>query len=174
MTRVNRRDIHASDGTTLYPVLPTTTQVLYGIVMPYTPPTYQLEMPLKYNVQGVNLLVSKTSDVSVSGSNLQPGTPFTSQTGQQYLVYSAPPLGAGATFSATISNLPGIDNTPTAQLVVLLGGGLAGLILLGYPVYRRRTLASSRTQPASALPGASSDRALRRRVRRRKNVDEDD
>lgn len=115
------------DGTILYPVLPTTTEILYGVVIPFTPPEYALRMPLKTNVAGFSLLVAQTSGASVSGSNLVPAAPFVSQTGQQYAVYAAPEQRAGTTFGVTISNLPGADNTTTLQTIVLVGGGgLAG------------------------------------------------
>lgn len=127
------------DGTILYPVLPTTTEILYGVVIPFAPPEYALGMRLKTNVAGFSLLVAQTSGASVSGSNLVPATPFVSQAGQQYAVYAAPEQRAGTTFGVTISNLPGADNTPTLQTIVLVGGGIGGLALLAYPVYRRRT-----------------------------------
>jgi hypothetical protein len=127
------------DGTILYPVLPTTTEILYGVVIPFTPPDYHLQIPLKTNVAGFSLLVAQTSGVRVSGSNLVPGAPFTSQNGQQYMVFAGPDENAGTTFSATISNLPGADNTITLQTIVLVGGGIGGIALLAYPVYRRRT-----------------------------------
>ncbi|HZQ08700.1 MAG TPA: hypothetical protein VFD70_19110 [Anaerolineae bacterium] len=133
-TRVKR----AEDGTFLYPILPTTSEILFGVVLPFTPPDYELQVPFKTNVAGINLLVSKTGDVTVSGTNLVPGQTFTSQSGQQYLVFGAAGQSAGATFRAAISNLPGIDNTQTLQTMVLVGGGLGGLALLAYPVYRRR------------------------------------
>ena len=134
-SRVIRRD----DGTILYPILPTTAEILYDIAMPFTPPNYELQLALKYNVAGVNLLVSKTDDVNVSGNNLKPQQPFVSQSGQAYLVNTAPGQSAGTTFTAEISNLPGVDDTSTLQTVVLVGGGLGGLALLAYPVYRRRS-----------------------------------
>lgn len=143
-TIVKRQD----DGTILYPVLPTTTEILYGVSLPFTPPDYRLQIPLKTNVSSFSLLISKTSDAVVSGNGLVPGTPFTSQSGQQYLVYSAQGQSAGTTFSATISNLPGVDNTPLLQNIALGVGGIGALVLLGYPLYRRRT-AKAKTEPVS-------------------------
>ncbi len=128
------------DGTILYPVLPTTSDILYGVVLPFTPPDARLQIPLQTNVAGFSLLVSQTSGVIVSGNQLVPGAPFTSQNGQPYLVYSGPQQRAGTTFRATISNLPGVDNTSTLQTIVLVGGGLGGLVLLAYPVYRQRAI----------------------------------
>lgn len=144
---VKRQD----DGTILYPVLPTTTDILYGVTMAFSPPDYRLQIPLKTNASALNLLVSKTSDVNVSGSNLVPAAPFTSQSGQQYLVYAAPEQPAGTTFSATISNLPGIDNTGTLQTLVLVGGGFGALALLAYPVYRRRIAQSAIAAPSERV-----------------------
>lgn len=127
-----------ADGGILFPVLPSTTEILYGVSVPFTPPNYTLSMPLPNNVDGINLLVSKLGDVSVSGTNLSPGNPFTSQDGRQYLVYAAPPQKGGTVFTANISNLPGADNTQNLQTLILVAGGLGGLALLAYPVYRRR------------------------------------
>lgn len=133
---------HQPDGTILYPVLPTTTDILYGVVLPFTPPTYRLQMPLATNVGGFSLLLAQTSGASASGTNFVPGANFTSQSGQVYLVYAAPQQAAGSTFSAAISNLPGIDNTSSLQTLIVAAGGLGALLLLSYPIYRRRTLKS--------------------------------
>lgn len=126
------------DGTILYPILPTTTEILFGVILPYTPPDYRVQIPLATNVAGFNLLVSQTSGVRVSGDNLAQGAPFTSQSGQPYLVFAGPEQRAGTTFSATISNLPGADNTRQLQTIVLVGGGLGALVLLAYPFYQKR------------------------------------
>lgn len=131
---VKRQD----DGTILYPILPTTSELLFGIILPYTPPDYELKVTLGANVAGFNLLVSESSGVRVTGNQLAQGEPFTSQSGQRYLVYSGPEQRAGTTFTATISNLPGVDNTRSLQTMLLLGGGASALALLAYPVYRRR------------------------------------
>ncbi len=129
-----------ADGTILYPVLPTTQEILFGVVLPFTPPDYIAQLPFQTNVARVNLLVAQMSDVRVSGNNLVAGNPFTSQSGQVYSVFSAPEQRAGTTFSATISNLPGADNTAQLQMVLLVGGGVSALALLVYPLYRRRAL----------------------------------
>lgn len=131
--------IRQADGTILYPILPTTTEILYDIALPFTPPEYTLQLPLKQTVAGINLLVSKTGDVNVSGSNFKAQPNFVSQSGQAYVVNVAPGQASGTTFAAAISNLPGADNTATLQTIVLVGGGLGGLALLAYPVYRRRS-----------------------------------
>ncbi|MBI4673256.1 MAG: hypothetical protein HY741_16515 [Chloroflexi bacterium] len=137
--REQTRVIYQEDGAILYPILPTTTEILYGLALPYTPPDYTLTIPFKTDTASVNLLVSKSGDVRVSGSTLKPSAPFVMQSGQEYLVYAAPPQSAGTVFSATISNLPGVDHTPTIRMAILAAGGLAGLALLAYPVYRRRS-----------------------------------
>lgn len=129
-----------ADGTILYPVLPTTQEMLFGIVLPFTPPDYVAQIPFKTNVARVNLLVAQMNDVRVSGTNLVAGNPFTSQSGQVYSVFTAPEQRAGTTFAATISNLPGADNTAQLQMILLIGGGVSALVLLVYPLYRRRTL----------------------------------
>ncbi len=134
-TRVVRED----DGTILYPVLPTTSEVVYSVAVPFTPPDFQLEVPLENPTGGVNLLISKLGGVTVSGSNLTAGEPFVASSGQEYLVYSSPPQAAGSTFSVKLSNLAGVDNTRTLQTVLLVAGGLGALALLAFPVYRRRT-----------------------------------
>lgn len=133
------RLVRPDDNTLLFPVLPTTTEILYGFVLPYTPPDFELTLPFQTNAASVNLLVSKLGDVRVSGAGLQPSPPFVTQSGQEYLVYAAPPQRAGSAFRAMISNLPGADNTPMLQTALLAAGGLAALALLAYPVYRRRT-----------------------------------
>lgn len=127
-----------ADGTFLYPVLPTTSEILFGIVLPFTPPDFQLQLPLKTNVAGFNLLVSQASGVQAAGSNFVPGEAFTAQNGQVYSVFTAPEQKAGTTFRATISNLPGVDNTQQLQRTVLAVGGLFGVLLLAYPFYQRR------------------------------------
>jgi hypothetical protein len=139
------------DGTILYPILPTTSEILFGVIIPYTPPEYRLQIPLLTNVGGFNLLVSQTSGVSVAGSNLTAGAPFTSQSGQPYAVFWGPDQRAGTTFSATISNLPGADNTRQLQTIVVLGGGLSALALLAYPIYRQRVQQSKRRAPNERL-----------------------
>lgn len=143
-TRDEGRSERLADGSILFPVMPSTGEILYGISIPYTPPNYTLSMPLPNNVGGINLLVSKLGDVSVSGTNLSTGNPFTSQNGQKYLVYAAPPQTGGSVFTANLSNLPGADNTQNLQTLILVAGGLGGLALLAYPVYRRRA-AQNRT-----------------------------
>lgn len=132
------RVVSQPDGTALYPVLPTTTDILFGLTIPYTPPNFTLALPLRNAVDGINLLVSKLGDVSVTGSGLTAGNPFTAQNGQTYLLYAAPPQQAGTTFTANLSNLPGADNTQNLQTLILVAGGLGALALLAYPVYRRR------------------------------------
>lgn len=127
------------DGTILYPVLPTTSEILYGIVLPFTPPDYRLEMPLPTNVAAFSLLVSQAGGAIASGNGLTPAPPFTAQSGQIYSVFTGAPQLAGTNFVATISNLPGVDNTPTIQNILLVGGGLGALALLAYPIYQRRT-----------------------------------
>lgn len=129
-----------ADGTLLYPVLPTTTEILYGVTLPFTPPDYRLQVPLATNLAGVNLLVSDTAGVVISGNNLVRGETFRSESGQQYLVMAGPQQAAGTSFTATISNLPGADNTGTLQTGVVIGGGIGALLLLVYPLYRRRVL----------------------------------
>lgn len=136
-TRDEGRAQRLADGTILFPVMPTTSEILFNVTLPYAPPDYQLRVPFTYPVNGINLLLSKYGDVSASGSQLAPGQTFTSQNGQQYLIYSAPKQPAGTTFAATISNLPGYDNTQNLQTLILIAGGLGGLALLAYPVYRR-------------------------------------
>ncbi|MDL1896762.1 SHOCT domain-containing protein [Anaerolineae bacterium CFX7] len=126
-----------ADGSILFPVLPNAAEILYGITIPYTPPDFTLAMPLQNDVGGINLLVSKLGAVTATGTNLTPGNPFTSQNGQQYLVFVAPGQKAGTTFTANISNLPGADNTQNLQTLIFVVGGLGGLALLAYPVYRR-------------------------------------
>lgn len=137
-TRDQGRAERLADGTILFPILPETTELVYGVSLPYTPPNYALSIPLPYAVNGINLLVSKMGDISVSGTNLAPGNPFTSQNKQEYLVYAAPGQSAGTVFAANISNLPGADNSQNLQTLILVAGGLGGLALLAYPVYRRR------------------------------------
>jgi hypothetical protein len=127
-------------GVILYPILPTTTDILYGLVLPYVPPDYRLQIPFGTNVGAMNLLVSETAGVAVSGSNLVKGETFRSEAGQQYLVYAGPRQPAGSTFTATISNLPGADNTGTLQTVIVLGGGVGALALLVYPLLQSRVL----------------------------------
>lgn len=148
-----------ADGAILFPVLPTTTDILYGVTLPFTPPNYSLAMPLPYDVNGVNLLVSKMSGIAVSGDGLTPGNPFTSQNGQQYLVYAAPPQKAGMVFAAEISNLPGADNTQNLQTLIFVAGGLGGLALLAYPVYRRR---ATILQPRETYDRATLTQAIAR------------
>lgn len=126
------------DGTILYPVLPTTGEILLGISLPFTPPEHVLQIPLQTNLAGLNLLLNKASGAKVTDSALVPGDPFTAQSGQSYLVFAGPAQNAGTTFRATISNLPGADNTQQLQTLALVGGGIGALALLAYPVYRRR------------------------------------
>lgn len=139
--REQTRVIRADDGTILYPILPTATEVLYSVSLATTTPEYELHVPLRTNIANINLLVSRLGDVRVSGSGLMAGAPFNSQSGQSYLVYSAGEQRAGTTFRATISNLPGLDHTGTIQTMILVGGGLGALALLAYPLYRRRVKA---------------------------------
>ncbi len=129
----------SEDGTILYPVLPTTNNILYGFILPFTPPDYRLTIPLTTNVGGFSMLVTQMSGISVSGNNLVQGEPFVSQSGQPYQTYTAPGQQAATQFTATISNLPGVDNSGTIQNVILVGGGLGALALLAYPIYQRRT-----------------------------------
>lgn len=145
------------DGTILYPVLPATGEILFGVVLPYTPPEYRIEMPLATNVAGTSLLVSQAGGVVASGSSLTPGAPFTSQSGQLYSVLTGPAQEAGSTFTATISNLPGVDNTGNVQSLLLAAGGLGALALLAYPIYQRRatrtksSIVSERMEQLQAL-----------------------
>lgn len=139
------------DGSVSYPVLPTTTSIFYGITLPFTPPDYRLEIPLATNVGGFSLLVSETGGVNVSGSNLTPGAPFTSQNGQLYTVRTGPAQQAGSRFIATLSNLPGVDSSGTMQTVLLVGGGLGGLALLAYPLYQRRATRSKSSRVSERM-----------------------
>ena len=147
-TRDQGRADRLADGTILYPIMPTTTEVLYNLDVPYDATNLTLSEPISHNVGGVNLLLGKTGDVSASGKNLTPSNPFKSQNGQEYVVYAAPPQTAGSVFTATISNLPGPDSTQNVQSLILVAGGLGGLALLAYPVYRRRA-AKNKMQSAN-------------------------
>ncbi len=148
-----------ADGSILFPVLPTTSEILYGILIPYTPPDFTLALPLQNDVSGFNLLVSKLGAVTATGTNLTPGAPFTSQNGQQYLVFAAPGQKAGTTFTAAISNLPGADNTQNLQTLIFVVGGLGGLALLAYPIYRRHAI---KNKTSAAHDRATLTRALAR------------
>lgn len=127
-----------ADGTILFPVMPDTNEILYNFSVPFEPPNFALSVPLANKVNGVNLLLSKTGEVQATGSTLQASSPFKSENGLQYLVYAGLAQAAGSTFKADISNLPGADNTGNLQSLILVAGGLGGLALLAYPVYRRR------------------------------------
>ena len=147
-TRDEGRAQRLADGTILFPVRPEINEILFNLDMPYTPPAYPLSLPLAHNVGGLNLLINKMGDVSITGGQLTQGNPFQAQSGQEYLVYAAPPQSAGSVFTANISNLPGADNTQNLQLLIFVAGGLGGLALLAYPVYRRSTV-KNKTDAAS-------------------------
>lgn len=136
--REQSRVVRGQDGAMLYPILPTTGDILYGITLPVQPPDYEFKLPLRTNVGALNLLIARVGDVKLSGAGLTEGNAFTSQDGQVYTVASAGPQRAGTTFTARISNLPGADNTPAVQRVVLIAGAIGGLALLLFPFYKRR------------------------------------
>jgi hypothetical protein len=79
---------------------------------------------------------------------LTAGTPFISQSGQQYFVFSALGQTKGTTFRASLSNLPGLDNGATQQTIILIAGGIGALALLGYPLYKRYGARVAPTKPA--------------------------
>lgn len=136
--REQSRIVRAEDGTVLYPVLPTTSEVLYGITLPVQPPDSPFILPLRTNVSALNLLIAQVGGAQITGAGLTAGQPFSSQNGQVYNVASAGPQRAGTTFTALVSNLPGVDNTRAVQNVVLVVGGVGALLLLSFPFYRRR------------------------------------
>lgn len=149
--REQTRIVKQEDGSMLYPVLPTTSQILYTLSLPTEPPTYELKLPIRSNITALNLLVSQAGGVQLSGGGLVPGSGFTSQNGQTYNVASTGPQGTGATFTALVSNLPGADNTRPLQNVVLVAGGAGALLLLLYPFVQRRRAVAPVSAPSDRM-----------------------
>lgn len=137
--REQNRIVRADDGTILYPVTPGTAQILYGMTLPTKPPTFDLVLPVPITIGALNLLVQETGDVQIKGSALIPGAQFVAPSGAKYLTASTGKLSAGTTLTASISNLPGADNTNTINNIVLTVGGVAALGLLAYPFWRERS-----------------------------------
>lgn len=136
--REQNRIVRADDGTILYPVTPGTGQILYGVTLPTKPPTFDFALPVPTTIGALNLLVQEMGDVQIQGSGLTSGAEFVAPSGARYLTASTGKLNAGTTLTASISNLPGADNTNTINNIVLTVGGLAAMGLLAYPFWRER------------------------------------
>ncbi|MBI4787866.1 MAG: hypothetical protein HY782_12540 [Chloroflexi bacterium] len=149
------------------PLTPGADQIVYNYQLPFTPPTYNFNLKLPFNVDKFRVLLADVGG-TIQSAQLSAPAPFPTQSGQKFILSSADNLQAGTVVSASFVNLPAtVATTPPAggsptapapasgnnmQLVggVVLGvAAVAALALLLYPVIRRRRAAAMIAQPAA-------------------------
>lgn len=132
------RAVRSADGSLSFPILPTTTEVFYGMTLRTQPPDHTLVLPLRVGIGRLNVLVSQVGDVRAASPQLARGEPFTTQSGAAYLQLAGSNLRAGTAVNVALSNLPGADTAGNTRNVILAVGGVGALALLFFPFLRKR------------------------------------
>ena len=150
------------------PFTPGSDQIVYNYQLPLTPPTYNFNLKLPFNVDKLRVLLADVGG-TIQSSQLSAPAPFPTQSGQKFILSSADNLTAGTVVQANFVNLPrtvgttpptGTDSAPAPatasnnnlQLIggVVLGvAALAALGLLLYPIIRRRRASAMPEEPVA-------------------------
>lgn len=142
------------------PFLPGNDQIVYSYALPFIPPTYRFNLKLPFDTAKFRILFPDVG-ATFQSAQLSAPSPFPTQSGQKFLLSSADNLTAGTTINATFANLPaaiaappsGSSTTisPVTDISQLVGGivlgiaGLAAVVLLLYPLLRRRAATAQPT-----------------------------
>jgi len=143
------------DGIMTYtlPFLPGSDQIVYSYALPFTPPTYQLNLKMPYDSAVVRLLVADVGE-TISGAQFPSQSPFQAQNGQKFILNLAQNVKAGTVLNATFNNLsatasstslpssaatrPANQNEPLIASVIVAIAAVLSVVLLAYPIMRRR------------------------------------
>ncbi len=141
--RDESRAVRGADGSLAYPILPTTTQILFGVTLVTKAPEYALALRLRNSIARMNVLVSQIGDIRVSSPQLPIHDTFTTQTGEKYLQLSGNNIPVGSIVNLALSNLPGADNSAPTRNVIVAVGAIGALALLASPFFLRKRVPPS-------------------------------
>lgn len=143
------------DGVMTYtlPFFPGSDQIVYSYALPFTPPTFQLGLKMPYDSAVVRLLVADVGE-TISAAQFSSQSPFQAQNGQKFILNLAQNVKAGTVLNATFSNLsattssvslstspatrPANQNEPLIASVIVAIAAVLSVVLLAYPMMRRR------------------------------------
>lgn len=147
------------DGVMTYtlPIGPGKDQVVYQYAVPFTPPTYDLNILLPYDTARVGIFMIDVGATIQSTQLLPTAAPMNSVQGApKFIAVAGEKFAAGTTIQAKFNNLPATtpqsgsgtapavaitDNTQMIGLAVLGFAIVAAVILLALPMLRRRQAA---------------------------------
>ena len=141
------------------PFQPGNDQVVYNYTVPFNPPTYAFSLQLPFDVLKYQLILADVG-ATITSTQLSAPTNFPTQNGQNYLISSASNMTKGSVVKATFNNLPATASSPNptttgsnpaspstvpvdsnSQVIGLgvLGlAAVAAILLIAYPLIRRR------------------------------------
>lgn len=135
------------------PFFPGNDQIVYSYALPFTPPTFQLDLKMPFDSAVVRLLVADVGE-TISSAQFPSQSPFQAQNGQKFLLNIAPSVKAGTVLNATFNNLsatatsaslpssaatrPANQNEPLVASVIVAIAAVLSIVLLAYPIMRRR------------------------------------
>jgi len=144
------------DGVMTYtlPFFPGSDQIVYSYALPFTPPTYQLNLKMPYDSAIVRLLVADVGE-TISAAQFPSQSPFQAQNGQKFILNLAQNVKAGTVLNATFNNLsatassvssspttaatrPANQNEPLIASVIVAIAAVLSVVLLAYPIMKRR------------------------------------
>ena len=143
------------DGVLTYtlPFFPGNDQIVYNYTVPFTPPTYQLNLKMPYDSGVVRLLVADVGE-TIESAQFPGQSPFQAQNGQKFILNVAQNVKAGTVLNATFSNLsaaasssplntsavtrPANQNEPLVASIIVAIAAVLSVALLAYPIMRRR------------------------------------
>jgi hypothetical protein len=145
------------DGMMTYtlPFMPGNDQIVYSYAIPFTPPSYQLNLKMPYDSAIVRLLVADVGE-TIAGAQFTSQSPFQAQNGQKFILNLAQNVKAGTVLNAAFSNLsaaavsspsplntsavtrPANQNEPLIASVIVAIAAVLSVVLLAYPILRRR------------------------------------
>jgi hypothetical protein len=143
------------DGVMTYtlPFMPGNDQIVYSYALPFSPPTYQLNLKMPYDSAIVRLLVADAGE-TITSAQFPSQSPFQAQNGQKFILNVAQNVKTGTVLNATFNNLsataspsalstsaatrPANQNEPLIASVIVAIAAVLSVALLAYPILRRR------------------------------------
>lgn len=139
------------------PIGPGKDQVVFQYAVPFTPPTYDFNLPLPYDAARVGIFMIDVGATIQSAQLSAAATPMSGVQGApKFIAVAGENFKAGTTIQAKFNNLPATspqtgsgtapavpvtDNTQMIGLAVLGFAIVAAVILLALPMLRRRQAA---------------------------------
>ena len=158
------------------PVQPGNDQIVFTYGVVYTPPNYDFNIKMPFDVPTVRILISDVGE-KLSSTQFPAVAPFPTQMGTNFLQTSATNIAKGTEVKASITNLPATvagsalpttgtspstsgtpttapaDNSQVIGFAVLGAAAIAAIALIAYPLLRRRSNPKSlEAEPMSVAP----------------------